>query len=163
MRAARNSLTRGFTLVEVLIVVVIVVIVAAIAIPQFTQASDLARASALVANLRQVRSQVQLYTLQHGSTLPSRQLINQLTRHSNAAGQTRVRPSPAYPFGPYLLAFPENPITGISTVRFRTRANQTFSPPATDAGWWYNLATGEFRADLTQVWQDETGTPLNQK
>ncbi|MBE3068766.1 MAG: prepilin-type N-terminal cleavage/methylation domain-containing protein [Planctomycetes bacterium] len=163
MRAARNSLTRGFTLVEVLIVVVILVILAAIAIPQFTQASDLARASALVVNVRHVRSQIQLYTLQHGSTLPSRQLVNQLTLHSNAGGQTCAEPSPDYPLGPYLLTFPENPITGIGTIKFRTRADQTFSPPKTDAGWWYNLATGEFRADLTQVWQDETGTPLNQK
>ena len=163
MGAARNSLARGFTLVEVLIVVVIVVTIAAIAIPQFTQASDLARAATLATSLRQVRSQIQLYTLQHGNTLPARQLINQLTLHSNAAGKTRAKPSPNYPLGPYLLTFPENPITGDASVRFRTRADQTFIPPKTDGGWWYNLATGEFRADLTQVWQDEFGTPLNQK
>ncbi len=163
MTGINDGRTRGFTLVEILIVVVILAILAAIVIPQFTEASDQARANALIDDLRTIRSQIQLYTVQHRDTLPTNQLVNQLTRWSTISGATRTRPSATYRFGPYVQAFPKNPISGISTVRFRTLASQTFSPQAADGGWWYNTATGEFRANLRNIWLAEDGTRLNQK
>ena len=57
---------RGFTLVEILIVVIILGILAAIVIPQFTNASQNARESSLQSTLQTLRSQIQLYKLQHG-------------------------------------------------------------------------------------------------
>src|ERR1043165_2695878 len=61
----------GFTLVEILIVVIILGILAAIVIPQFTNASQDARKSSLVSQLQTLRSQSELYKLQHGDVLPN--------------------------------------------------------------------------------------------
>src|SRR5205823_8220667 len=71
MYAIRRARTSGFTLVEILIVVIILGILAAIVIPQFTNASQDARKSSLVSQLQTIRSQVELYKLQHGDTLPA--------------------------------------------------------------------------------------------
>ena len=61
---------RGFTLVEILIVVVILGILAAIVIPQFTEASTEAKVSRLASDLQTMRSQIELYKVQHSDTPP---------------------------------------------------------------------------------------------
>ena len=61
---------KGFTLVEILIVVIILGILAAIVIPQFTEASNDARLSALISDLQTVRSQLELYKVQHLDRYP---------------------------------------------------------------------------------------------
>src|SRR5579862_3947251 len=67
-RMQRKS--RGFTLVEILIVVIILGILAAIVIPQFTNASNDARKSNLSSQLQTLRAQIELYKLQHKETVP---------------------------------------------------------------------------------------------
>src|SRR3989441_7377868 len=67
---SQRSARGGFTLVEILIVVIILGILAAIVIPQFTNASTNARVSATVSQLQSLRSQIQLYKLQHNDTVP---------------------------------------------------------------------------------------------
>jgi general secretion pathway protein G len=59
---------RGFTLIEILIVVVILGILAAIVIPQFTDASDEASVASLQTQLQTIRSQIELYNVQHPAT-----------------------------------------------------------------------------------------------
>ena len=71
MTNRRGIARRGFTLVEILIVVIILGILAAIVIPQFTNASQNARESSLQSTLQTLRSQIQLYKLQHGDSLPA--------------------------------------------------------------------------------------------
>lgn len=61
---------KAFTLVEILIVVVILGILAAIVIPQFTNASEEANASALKSQLQTIRSQIELYRVKNNGTLP---------------------------------------------------------------------------------------------
>src|SRR5690554_4918226 len=61
----------GFTLVEILIVVIILGILAAIVIPQFTNASQDARESSVTSQLQTLRSQVELYKLQHAERYPT--------------------------------------------------------------------------------------------
>src|ERR1700755_1617268 len=87
---ARNRKS-GFTLVEILIVVIILGILAAIVIPQFTNASTNARASAVTSQLQTLRSQVQLWKPQHNDTLPtlvgtSPACWNQLMSKTNISG-----------------------------------------------------------------------------
>src|SRR5438477_10098419 len=65
-----NSKQSGFTLVEILIVVIILGILAAIVIPQFTNASTDAKKSNLTSQLQTLRSQIQLYKLQHNDLPP---------------------------------------------------------------------------------------------
>ncbi len=60
----------GFTLVEILIVVIILGILAAIVIPHFTNASEDARESSLRSTLQTLRSQLELYKLQHRDLFP---------------------------------------------------------------------------------------------
>src|SRR5438477_5496853 len=67
IRPARRG---GFTLVEILIVVIILGILAAIVIPQFTNASQDARKNSTSSLLQTIRSQVELFKLQHGDALP---------------------------------------------------------------------------------------------
>src|SRR6187399_2585570 len=66
----RRTHKGGFTLVEILIVVIILGILAAIVIPQFTNASQDARKNSLTSQLQTMRSQIELYKLQHLDQLP---------------------------------------------------------------------------------------------
>ncbi len=106
MRNARNA--RGFTLVEILVVVIILGVLAAIVIPQFTSASQDARKSSLASQLQTLRSQIQLYRIQHGDTLPD---ITggwaPLTTASTYNGKT---------CGPYMQTGPINALNSSSAV-----------------------------------------------
>ena len=134
---------KAFTMVEILIVVIILGILAAIVIPQFTAASDDARLSALSSDLQTVRSQVELYKIQHGDTLPTADLANQLTAKTDFAGA--VGTTATHIYGPYLQKFPTNPY--VSTVGNVVETG-TGSPGADpENGWYYNTTTGAFAPD----------------
>jgi general secretion pathway protein G len=96
---------RGFTLVEILIVVVILGILAAIVIPQFTNASTEAKLSSLKSDLQTVRSQIELYKIQHDDSAPTA---------ANFTAQMTVQD--ANGFGPYLQKVPTNPFSGGNSV-----------------------------------------------
>jgi len=65
MRKIRN--TKGFTLIELMIVVVIIGILAALAIPRFTKASDRAKEKEADGIIKQVFTLQQTYRAQHGT------------------------------------------------------------------------------------------------
>ena len=121
----------GFTLVEILIVVIILGILAAIVIPQFTNASTDARKASLVSQLQTLRSQIQLFKLQHNDVLPD--LVanqwNQLMSKTNLAGNVDTTATGIY--GPYLESTPKNPLNGNSTVA---------GAAATGVAWIYSTA-----------------------
>src|SRR5947207_6156458 len=106
MKAYRST-KKGFTLVEILIVVIILGILAAIVIPQFTNASTDARKNSTTSLLQTIRSQIELYKLQHGDTLPT--LITNWTPLTTQAAYNGVN------YGPYLQAAPRNPLNGLQT------------------------------------------------
>ncbi len=106
----RSRPHQGFTLVEILIVVIILGILAAIVIPQFTNASQNARESSLQSTLQTLRSQIQLYKLQHGDALPD--LITDWTPLT----QPSQWGTPQQSYGPYMQAIPSNPMNGSSVV-----------------------------------------------
>ena len=148
----KRSVSKGFTLVEILIVVIILGILAAIVIPQFTQASTEARVSNLRTNLQTIRSQLLLYRMQHDNEAypgpDEAAFIAQMTTYTNIAGVAVDTPDVDHPLGPYLQSIPRNPMSGSQTVRVEDGA---FTAPAvgSDGGWWFNSTTGEFRADLS--------------
>ena len=114
---------RGFTLVEILIVVVILGILAAIVIPQFTQASTEAKQNSLCSDLQTLRSQIELYKVQHNDTAPrmasfeSKMIYCTDISGANASPASKVRdPAHGFSFGPYLERVPENPFNGLSAL-----------------------------------------------
>ena len=108
---ARKRIEKGFTLVEILIVVVILGILAAIVIPQFTSASETAKASSLMSQLQTIRSQLELYQVQHNGIYPT-----QTQMWGNLLTGTDVDGNAGTDFGPYLQKPPVNPFTLGSTV-----------------------------------------------
>jgi general secretion pathway protein G len=104
---------RGFTLVEILIVVVILGILAAIVIPQFSDASEQAKESSLVSDLQTMRSQIELYKVQHSGALPGEggaSVEEALTGLTDVSGDTASAPG-AGVYGPYVQKLPLNPFT----------------------------------------------------
>ena len=141
LRPARRS---AFTLVEVLIVVVILAILAATVLPQFTNASSDAVESSIKQNLSVVRSQIELYRVQHNGQLPTTAFETQMLNATNKSGATT---GAGLDYGPYVSRrFPLN--TGCD--QFQVQVVET-APDYDDAtptthGWMYSTVTGEFRA-----------------
>ena len=144
----RRTRKTGFTLVEILIVVIILGILAAIVIPQFTSASQDARKNSLTSQLQTLRSQIELYKLQHLDQLPTTLVGStpdwtQLVNKTNNAGTTGT--STAFPFGPYLQSAPTNPLNGASAMLVVT-ADQTLGAAVTggtNKGFIINSANGK--------------------
>lgn len=132
----------GFTLVEILIVVVILGILAAIVIPQFTSASESAKGSSLMSQLQTLRSQLELYQIQHNGEYPT--TWTQLTGRTNAAGDVgdADATSTTHPYGPYLQQPSRNP--------FITAAE---GANLNGVGWEYSPTTGQIRAYVTSAQQ----------
>ena len=130
MRTLR-TVRRGFTLIEILIVVIILGILAAIVIPQFTNASTQAKQSALDSTVQTLRSQIALYRLQHGDTLPD------LVTNWNPLITVTAYGNPAQNFGPYMQSTPTNSLTGGSVVK-----NGDGSAPVASCDFIYDYNSG---------------------
>ncbi|MFZ4429998.1 MAG: type II secretion system protein [Phycisphaerales bacterium] len=61
---------QGFTLVEILIVVMVLGILAAVVVPQFSYATDEARAGAIRTQLRHLQNQIELYAARNKGAYP---------------------------------------------------------------------------------------------
>jgi len=133
----------GFTLVEILIVVVILGILAAIVIPQFTNASTEAKTNSLMSNLQTVRSQIQLYKVQHNDLLPAPEEAGTWTRMTSKTTIAGVVDADGA-YGPYLQQIPKNPFNDKSTVRGEAGDS---TAGANTHGWVFNTGTGAFQAD----------------
>jgi general secretion pathway protein G len=112
--------TKGFTLVEILIVVVILGILAAIVIPQFTDASTSARESSLCSDLQMMRSQIELYKVQHMDTMAGitdgATFISHMTTWTDKDGNILAAAQPGVSFGPYMQKVPVNPFAPTATA-----------------------------------------------
>ncbi len=131
---------RGFTLVEILIVVVILGILAAIVVPQFTQASTEAKYNSLCSNLQSIRSQIELYKVQHNDNPPALATfaaqMTETTQIDGTASGSKARDAD-HQFGPYLERIPVNPFNNENGVAAAAGAG---------VGWLYDAATGEISA-----------------
>jgi len=137
----------GFTLVEILIVVVILGILAAIVIPQFTNASTEAKQNSLMSDLQTVRSQIELYKVQHNDVVPAPEVggltWDLMTKYTDIDGATNPTKTVVFCYGPYLQQIPKNPFTDSGTITLGT-ANPVTGIDG--GGWYFNTATGAFNA-----------------
>lgn len=144
IRARKSS---GFTLVEILIVVIILGILAAIVIPQFTNASQDARESSVVSQLQTLRSQVELYKLQHHEQYPTDDgtaagawdwtLLTGKTDEFGTAGGT---------LGPYLQQTPVNPLNNNTTMASAATDADAATTPADGDAFVFSQETGKIWA-----------------
>lgn len=138
----------GFTLIEIMIVVVILAVLAATIIPQFSTSVNDSKVATMQSNLHTLRTQIQLYSLQHAGLFPTitNSTLPQLTGNTDVNGN--IGSGGVYIYGPYVqTAIPVNPIDGQSTVS----ATSVFPPTAATAagGWLYDAATGQIAANDT--------------
>lgn len=157
---------RGFTLVEILIVVVILGILAAIVLPQFSNASHLARENTLKDALRYLRTQIEVFKAQHedlppgypdgdlAATPDGDTFMLHMTGHTNSTCKYSATADPNYPFGPYLSAMPRNPITGLSGVYVVLGSDTNPSPDLATfptIGWFFNARNQQFTSNTPGV------------
>jgi len=134
----------AFTLIELVIVILLLGTIAMIVMPKFLDASQDAKESSLLSDLRTVRSQIEVYRNEHNGRGPHlnergeldpEQFIDRLTGRTFPSGQmTKYGPC-----GPYLTEWPDNPFSprGIrGTVKF----GWALRPPRDGTtGWYYNI------------------------
>ena len=163
--------SKGFTLVELLIVIIIVGILAAVAIPQFTDTSGDAKVAALDANLALVRNSIELFYHQHNSTYPGviknhtndagttaahadvdTAFTNQLTMYSDASGNTSSKfDRSTFPYGPYIkTGLPSSPFTASAVTDLIDvgTSDVALTGEATPTShWMFSSTTGQFIAN----------------
>ena len=152
---------KGFTLVELLIVVAILGIMAAIVIPTFQGNVAQAKESASKSNLATLRTQIELYKLQHnsyplgyvnGADAPVAMVPLQLVGTTTVAGQASPSTVPTNPFlyGPYVKKIPKNPFNNLDTITYVAEATPfSAAVDGTSSGWLYKKETGEIVVNWT--------------
>ena len=141
---AKNS---GFTLVEILIVVVILGILAAIVIPQFTEASSEAKLSSLCTDLQTMRSQIELFKIQHNDNPPVLATFAlQMENYSDVAGtavaDNNKDVATGVIYGPYVQSMPVNPWNDSETLGAADVAG---------VGWVYDAVTGDLHIGIADL------------
>jgi general secretion pathway protein G len=143
---------KGFTLVEILIVVVILGILAAIVIPQFSDASTQSKLSSCRTTLQSLRSQIELYKIQHNDIPPAILTFEaQMTTYSDANGGTAAAKDATHIYGPYMQRVPVNPWNDTDTLAAADGAG---------VGWVYDEATGAMYIGVADVTNADVVTEL---
>ncbi len=138
----------GFTLVEILIVVVILGILAAIVIPQFTEASTEAKLSALCTDLQTLRSQIELYKIQHNDNPPLLgSFVDQMTKKSDIYGAVPPGANLAA-YGPYIQKIPVNQFNDeYDATGIHGKLDNSGTVGDDGGSWEYNQTTGSIYPD----------------
>ena len=154
----------GFSLVEVLIVVIILAIIAMMVLPRLGRASDEARESALLTDLKTTCQQIRLYRTQHAGRLPHLNENGQKDTDNFVAritGRTEVdgRVSATGPMGPYLREWPENPYSPANIARNIKFGSGLPAPRDDTTGWYYDMLTGAVHPNSAEGALDFAAAP----
>lgn len=153
--------TRGFTLVEILIVVIILGILASIVIPQFSNASHEVREAMLKDDLRFLRTQIAVFRAQHRDISPgypggsstssasSSDFVAQMTEYSDDFFHLSATPSNSCPLGIYLERMPVNPLNGLDTMLVVPDGQSLPTTADGQYGWIYQASTQQVLSDAT--------------
>lgn len=151
----------AFSLVEVMIVIALLGILAAVILPSMHGHTVSARESAVKDCLMTVRTQIQLYKMEHkgvppgyisGEGAPESFLPLQFTGTTTLTGQASPNKVPSAPFlyGPYVKKLPENPFNNLSTIAYVPETSSFVDAvDGTSSGWLYKKETAEFVINWT--------------
>jgi len=169
MKGSKMRQSRGFTLVEILIVVVLLGVLAAIVIPSISNSTTSARETTLAMNLNLLRRFIPVYTSQHVEVSPGYPnrdqlaaptedaFVAQATLSSNTEGETAERGTAGFRWGPYISDVPANPFNKRDAILMLADGDDFPAVADDQYGWIYKAATGEIRPGNAGT--DESGTP----
>ncbi|MHC4642177.1 MAG: type IV pilin protein [Planctomycetota bacterium] len=147
---------KAFTLYEVVVVVVLLGILAAILVPTLQGHTMSARESAVKDCLMTMRTQIQLYKMEHdgflpgyvnGAGAPTATLQLQFIGTTTVLGLASPSKVPSAPFiyGPYVMKLPENPFNNRTDIKYVPEGTDfSFAVNSSTSGWLYKKETGEF-------------------
>jgi prepilin-type N-terminal cleavage/methylation domain-containing protein len=124
--ARNNRNSKGFTLVEIMIVVLIIGILLAIAVPNFITARTNSRVQTCIANLKQIDAAKQQFAMATG-----------LISGAAVADDTALCPT-------YLNAWPTGPVTGTYAAQ-PVGTDPTFN--SENSAWYVSNCTGSSTAN----------------
>jgi prepilin-type N-terminal cleavage/methylation domain-containing protein len=152
MNRLRRTGSRGFSLLEVVIVVAIIAILAAIGIPRMSRGSKGANDAAVRGNLAVLRNAIDLFAAEHSGTLPTAaNITNQLTKYTDLSGATvSETKTTTCVYGPYIRSIPSLPVGPAN----RVGSTGIAASDANGVGWLYTEATGKITAN-TGATKDE--------
>lgn len=148
--------TPAFSLVELVIVVVIIGVISAIAVPRISKGAKGADAAAVRADLRVLRTAIELYAAEHGGVWPGADgdettLFDQFTKKTDDAGNVGTTAG-VHIYGPYLRSIPPLPVGPFAGAIGVILDN---NPPQVDEnedlGWVYNYETGDIIANTDDL------------
>lgn len=145
---------RAFSLVELMIVVAVLGILAAIVLPAFQDHTTTAKTSNAKANLRILRSAIELYAARHNGIGPGYPDDDPTQNPDKLVFFNQMVTT-----GRYLKKFPENPFNGYGHLQIKMLANNESLPAqATGANsWFYKPAAKTIKLDWPG--NDSHGTP----
>lgn len=126
----------GFTLLQVTLLVAIVSTSGGIVAPGLAASNMRAKQWSFKSDLQTIRSQLELYKIQHSGQLPPTESFEQF--------EAVLTMKCCDNMGPYLKCIPVNPFNGDKKVRFESGQSTAGSG---QAGWVFNTTTGVFQAD----------------
>jgi len=133
---------RGFTLVEILIVVVILGILAALVVPHFALASGQATKSALLRQLQEIETQVEIYRGANANIFPTSDPVAPVAQGGTNNGWGIIVSAK------YLKSEPINPYTGSTLLVTGDGATAAAQPSSSANGWYFTLDSTNVRLDF---------------
>lgn len=147
--------SKGFSLIELVIVVVIIAIIGAIAIPKMSRGAAGAADSSLTQNLSVLRQALDLYQSEHAGNYPTMaNMPAALLSYTDDSGNTSGTKTGNFIYGPYLRSVPTLPVgakKGANGIDVLGNAGTA------TVGWIYDPTAGTISANTTTE-QDPKGT-----